>query len=219
MAAGATRRAAVQRLAGWAAAGVAPWAAGGAWAARPGDAAVPDAREAARSAHFPFGPVVPPRPLEAWSVTTHAGQAQPLPALLQGRISALQLMFTGCSSSCPIQGALFAQAQRLATQQGLAAQFVSLSIDALGDTPQALAAWLQRLQAAPGWLAALPRVADVEAIVQRIGSGGERRPAGPDPHVQQVFVFDRRAQLVLRTPAMPEPARIVEALQAVQRRG
>jgi protein SCO1/2 len=178
-----------------------------------------DEREAARSSHFPFGPVVPPRALERWAVTTHRGVATDLPALLRGRFTAVQLMFTGCSATCPIQGALFAEAQRLVGGAAFAPQFLSVSIDALGDTPARLATWLQGFGAGPQWLAALPRVADVDAIVERLGSGGEKRPPGPDPHTGQVYLFDRKAELVLRTPSMPTPAQIADALRQVAARG
>lgn len=168
-----------------------------------------------RSSHFPFGPVVPPLTLQAWPVTTHLGASADLAALLSGKTSALQLMFAGCSATCPIQGALFASAQRALKGTPGQLQFVSLSIDALGDTPAALAAWLQRFGAAPGWWAAVPSPREVDAIVQRLSSGGQPRPPGPDPHPGQVYVFDRRARLVYRTPSMPTPAQIVAALREV----
>lgn len=181
--------------------------------------AAPDPREVARSSHFPFGPVVPTRPLAAWPVTTHAGLSTDLPSLLRGKVTAVQFMFTGCSATCPIQGALFAQAQRELKGSVAGAQFLSISIDALGDTPSALAAWLKKFSAAPGWLAALPRVQDVDAIVDRLGSGGEKKPQGPDPHTGQVYVVDRRGELVFRTASMPPPAQIVDALRQVHARG
>lgn len=178
-----------------------------------------DPREAARSSHFPFGPVVPTRSLERWAVITHRGTTTDLPALLRGRFSAVQLMFTTCSATCPIQGALFAEAQRLVGGAAFAPQFLSVSIDALGDTPEKLAAWLKGFGAGPQWGAALPRVADVDAIVDRLGSGGEKRPPGPDPHTGQVYLFDRKAELVMRTPSMPTPAQIADALRQVAARG
>ncbi len=178
-----------------------------------------DSREAARSSHFPFGPVVPPRPLPAWPLKTHLDAATDLAQLLRGKVSAVQLMFTGCSATCPIQGALFAQAQRELGRSIGGAQFVSLSIDALSDTPAALQAWLRKFGAAPGWLAAVPRVADVDPMIDRLGSGGENRPRGSDPHTGQVYVVDRRGALVYRTPSLPTPAQIVEALRLVDGRG
>lgn len=182
-------------------------------------AGAPNARDVARSNHFPFGPVVPTRPLAPWPVTTHQGTTTDLPSLLRGKVTALQLMFTGCSATCPIQGALFAQAQRDLKGSVAAAQFLSVSIDALGDTPAALASWLKKFSAAPGWIAAVPRVQDVDALVERLGSGGEKKPQGPDPHTGQVYVIDRRGELVFRTASMPPPAQIVDALRQVDARG
>ncbi len=165
--------------------------------------------------HFPFGPVRPERSLSSWLVTTHRGQTTDLPALLRGRVTALQLMFTGCNATCPIQGALFTQAQRVLGTGLPVAQFVSLSIDPLGDTPARLQAWLQRMEARDGWIAVLPRITDVDAVVERLGSGGEPRPVGPDPHNGQVYLLDRQARLVHRTPSMPRVDQIVEALRVV----
>ena len=190
-----------------------------AWAGSARAADAPQARAAARSSHFPFGPVVPVRRVDAWPLVTQAGRGTDLQSLLRGKVSAVQLMFTGCSATCPIQGALFAQAQALMKVPPGGVQWLSISIDPLGDTPAALQAWLRQFGAGPAWQAALPRVVDVEAIIERLGSGGEKRPTGPDPHTGQVFLFDRRAELVLRTPSMPTAAQIVEAVRAVDARG
>jgi protein SCO1/2 len=66
----------------------------------------------ARSEHFPFAPVVPARPVPALPVVAATMQQTDLATLLLGHVSALQLMFIRCSATCPIQGALFAPAQR-----------------------------------------------------------------------------------------------------------
>lgn len=176
-------------------------------------------RDAALSSHFPFGPAVPPRSIPAWPVLTHLSVQTDLAALLRGRTTALQLMFTGCSATCPIQGALFAQAQHELLAQGVAAQLVSLSIDPLGDTPAALDGWLRQFSAAPGWLAAVPRLGDVDRIVDVLGSGGEPRPKGSsDPHTGQVYIVDRRGELVYRTPSMPPVRQIIAILRLVAER-
>jgi protein SCO1/2 len=177
-------------------------------------------RDEAVSAHFPFGIVAPPRPLPAGPVQTHLGQSTELRALLEGRATALQLMFTGCSATCPIQGALFAQTQTLLARHAATAvpmQLLSLSIDPLSDSPQALAGWLRRSGAGTGtpWIAAAPRVADVDRLVTLLGSGGEPKPRGSDPHTGQVYIVDRKGQLVWRTPSLPPPAEIIKALASV----
>lgn len=188
---------------------------------------------AAKSSHFPFGEVSPPRHTRPWPISTHLGKRTNLAHVLRGKTTALQFMFTGCTASCPIQGALFAQAQTLtlsqtqaASGQGLAAaqtevqnlQWLSLSIDALADSPARLQAWLQKFSARAGWLAAVPAVADVDAIQAAWGEGGQRVLSQRDPHSGQVFVFNRAAQLVYRTAAIPPAAEIVKAMHEVARR-
>jgi protein SCO1 len=169
--------------------------------------------------HFPFGPVVPARPVKGWPVKTHRNEATDLASLLRGRVSALQFMFTGCSATCPIQGALFAQAQRELKLGSTAAQFVSISIDPLSDSPAALDAWLRKFGARPGWLAAAPRVEDVSAIVELLGTGGEPRQLGADAHTAQVYIVDRRGDLVYRLSSMPPAAEIASEMRIVAERG
>jgi protein SCO1 len=174
------------------------------------------ALDAARSSHFPFGPVVPARVIPAWQVVTSRGDSTNLAALLQGKVTALQLMFAGCSATCPIQGALFEQAQRVLGQSS-DAQLISLTIAPLADTPAVLTGWLRNFDAGPDWLGVRPRVEDLEQIFTLLAGGGEKRPAGPDPHTGQVYITDRRAELVYRTPSMPPAQQIVAALRAVQK--
>lgn len=192
---------------------------------------------AAKSSHFPFGEVNPVRRTQPWPITTHAGQSTDLARLLRGKTTALQFMFTGCTASCPIQGALFAQAQILARSgpnratrtlpdaqpdaHATAArqlQWLSLSIDALADSPARLQAWLQKFSAQPGWLAAVPAVADVDRIQAAWGEGGQGALSTRDPHSGQVFVFNRAAELVYRTAAIPPASDILRAMLEVAKR-
>jgi len=185
--------------------------------------------------HFPFGPLGVPRRVAAIKVMDSSGRPAELAGLLRGKTTALQLMFAGCRSSCPIQGAVFAQAQRLALQigmqtglqtglqkglqTGLPVQFLSLSVDALGDTPQRLQAWLRQFNAQPGWLAAVPAgVAEVDAITALLGAGGQGMLGASDAHSGQVHLINRHGDLVERTPMTPPAADVVSALQRVRQR-
>lgn len=187
--------------------------------AKPADAAGKRAqreeREAAErvSQHFPFGPVVPARPLPAWRLVTHQGRPIDLARWCQGQLTAIQLVYTRCSAICPIQGALFAQAQKEAAAKGLSAvQFLSLSIDPLSDTPQALASWLRKFDPAAGWLAAAPSVADVVAVRDLLSKGGEAQGDSIDAHPGQVYFVDRKGALVYRSPSLPTSSQIVSIL-------
>lgn len=185
-------------------------------------AAAPPVAPPTRQQHLPFGPVVPPRAIPSFPIATHTGATGSLSTLLKGKTSAVQLMFTGCSATCPIQGALFAQAQGLLASRVRGAdmagmQFVSLTIDPLGDPPAALDRWLKRFGAAGNWWAGAPRVNDVERLIDALGRDGEPRPGGTDPHTGQVFIVDRRGELAFRTAGMPLAESILDALQTVAR--
>jgi protein SCO1 len=160
----------------------------------------------AAPAHDPFGPLRPPLPAPRLALTGDDGKRFELTERLRGRITALQLMFTTCSATCPIQGALFAAvAPLLAGQREM--QLLSLSIDPLGDSPPALRAWLARFGTHEQWRAAVPRVEDADRLLDFVRG----RAAGADRHTAQVYLFDRQAHLAYRTAEMP-PARFVADL-------
>ena len=164
------------------------------------------------------GRVPPPQPLPDLGLRLHDGRRAGLAALLRGRVTALQLMFTGCSSVCPLQGAVFAAVQeRLAAGDGRTApgplQLLSVSIDALGDDARALAAWRQRHGAGPGWLAGVPAVADVDRLVDVLRG----RISTADRHTAQVFVIDRLGRLAYRCAELAPAPDVVQALLGVSR--
>lgn len=153
--------------------------------------------------HDPFGPLRPPLPAPKLALTGDDGKRFELTDRLRGRVTALQLMFTSCSATCPIQGALFAAvAPLINTQREM--QLLSLSIDPLGDSPQAVRAWLARFGTHANWQAAVPRVEDADRLLDFVRG----RAAGADRHTAQVYLFDRQARLAYRTADMP-PARFV----------
>ena len=86
--------------------------------------------------------MLPRVPAPNQPLTDTLGRSIDLSTLLRGKVTAVQLMFAGCSSTCPIQGAVFAAvAQQVKAPD---AQLLSLTIDPLGDSPQALRSWLGR---------------------------------------------------------------------------
>ena len=90
--------------------------------------------QTAAPSHEPFGPLRPPLPAPRLLLTADDGKRVELTERLRGRVTALQLMFTGCSATCPIQGALFAEVQRLLKGTAAHLRLLSISIDPLGDT-------------------------------------------------------------------------------------
>ncbi len=167
------------------------------------------------SAHSAAGPVDPAQAPPQLKLTLDDGTASSLQALLKDRVTALQLMFTSCQATCPIQGALFAEAAKQLGARAKPAQLLSVSIDPERDTPAALRAWLKRFGASPRWRAAKPDKPELEAFQSFLKS---RNPA-PDPHTAQVYYFDRKARLVLRSVDFAPAADVVRILEQLVSRG
>jgi protein SCO1 len=161
-----------------------------------------------------MGPLQPPTAAPNIQLTDHLGRARALRDMLTGHVTVVQTMFTGCSSVCPIQGAVFA-----ATQQRLAkrptrqpVQLLSLSIDPLGDSPAALKAWLARLQAQPGWQAAVPTMAEVPTLQRGLDGNTPASSASVDAHSDRLYFFDAQARLRWRSGSLPAADEVMRVI-------
>jgi protein SCO1/2 len=172
----------------------------------PASAEAEAARAAAARAHYPFGPVEPRLAPPSLSLLGADGKELDLPVWLKGRPTAVQLVFTRCTTTCPIQGALFAA---LAPKLERGARILSVSIDPEHDTPAELSAWMARFGSHPAWYAAAPRdLAGVDVMFDFLRG----RAQGLDRHSVQVYLFDTQGQLAYRTADMPSPAEVVSVL-------
>lgn len=164
----------------------------------------------------PFGPVKPPQVTPPLDLLLLDSRTTNLASVLRGKVTAMQLMFTSCSATCPIQGAIFAEAQRRLSDAPSHFQLLSLSIDPLGDDPKALRAWLQRFGADPArWSAALTTTKDVDRLLDFVRG----RARGVDRHTPQVYVFDREARLYYRSADLPPAASVVELMRSIAAQG
>lgn len=156
------------------------------------------------------GRIEPPQPVPDLSLLRDDGGRTTLARQLGGRITAVHFMFTACTSVCPILGATFGQVQeRLQANRSARLQLLSLSVDALGETPSTLQAWRRRMGAVERWRAAVPRPADADRMT--------RWAAGPVPfsfdvHSSQVLLFDGAARLVFRSAELPQAEQIVRLM-------
>jgi protein SCO1/2 len=164
------------------------------------------------------GRIEPPQAPPAVALLRDDGTRTTLARQLDGRVTALHFMFTGCVSTCPIQGAVFARVQESLAPRRLArVQLLSVSVDALGDDPGTLSRWRERHSAGPAWRAAVPTRTDVDRLTRWAGGV---QPFAADTHATQVLLFDDRARLVFRTTDLPDPAdvaRLLVQLEALTR--
>lgn len=180
---------------------------------------VPTAAGAQATGHAGMGPVEPRVLVPDVPLTLHSGRQSRLAELLRGKHTALQLMFTGCSSTCPIQGAIFASLQgRLAKTPLASAQLLSISIDPLADDAKALAAWRQRFNADALWLAASPGIQDNDRLPDFLSSRPKPGVAA-DRHVAQVYLIDKRGRLAYRLAELASASAIAKAMSELARLG
>lgn len=158
------------------------------------------------------GRVVPPVQIPDIKVRCVAGDSASLRSLLLGKVTALHLMFTGCSTICPIQGAIFQHLQTLLLPQAQSdLQLLSLSIDPDGDSPAAMRAWLKKFGAGSAWIAAAPSAENLDQVFALFGQGRN----AVETHSTQVNIIDREARLVWRSPPLPSPDAIAAVLRKV----
>ncbi len=156
------------------------------------------------------GRIKPPVMVPDIPVVRQDGTPASLDKLVLGRATAVQLMFTHCSTTCPIQAAIFQRVQKLVPDmEARGIQLLSLSVDPAMDTPQALSAWLQRFNAGPHWIAAAPGLKDGPLVQSFFG----RASGGFADHTTQVNLVDRRGRLVWRTIELPTAGEIATVLQ------
>ena len=157
------------------------------------------------------GQIKPPAPVPDVNLIRPDGSATTLLRLVQDHGTAVQLMFTSCTTTCPIQAAIFGRVQtKIPDMAERRLQLLSLSIDPKSDTPQAMSDWLRRFRAGPTWIAAAPAMADAPRLQGFFGRG-----SNTVDHSNQVSVLDRQGRLVWRTYELPTAEEIVGILQKI----
>lgn len=131
--------------------------------------------------------------------------------LVQGRLAAINFIYTTCSSVCPLLGARFVQTQKLLGADAAQVAFISISIDPVDDTPQRLAAWSARFGPAPNWTLVTGAKPDIDALVKSLGT----TTADRDTHAPLIVVVDdRRDGTRERLDGLIEPTRLADLLRA-----
>jgi len=157
------------------------------------------------------GRISPAVPIPEIPVQLSNGRHTDLAALVRGRSTALHLMFSGCTTTCPIQGYVFRQVQDLlhdASSRGI--QLISMSVNPLEDTPEALRNWLARFKAKPGWMAARPAPESLDTIWRLFGAS--RGSTVLADHATEVSIINARGNLIWRTYELPSPESLAEML-------
>lgn len=169
----------------------------------------------AEEAHLPFGRIDPPRPMPDIRLVTAEGSATTLAELLEGRWTLVQLMFAGCSTTCPMQGAIFAATEAGLADSGTEAALLSLTIDPVSDDAAAMRTWLAAQGAGKRWSGATPAIGDLALLLDVLHGRGE----GVDVHDARVYLVDPQGRLVYATEDLPDAGAVVSLVREAQAAG
>jgi len=166
--------------------------------------------------HGSMGPVRPPVCLTEALVVDQTGRTRLLGELLREGVTAVQTIYTGCSSVCPLQGALFGAVQdwMLQARTRYPIRLLSIGIDPFADAPSALREWIARFNARPVWAAVTPAPDDVDRIRAEL-AGRPSLPRNIADHSTQVYCFDQNAMLRWRSADLPRIKEVCEVLGAL----
>lgn len=142
-------------------------------------------------------------------------------ASLRGHPVLVNFVFTGCSSTCPLQVHELAELHRaLPSDVRIAVRFLSITVDPDHDTPQSLAAFARRMGAdLPGWRFATGAPPQIDALTARMQAFDPRRgEARPQDHRTSLYLFDAGGALVQRFAGVPvDRTRLADELSRLAR--
>ncbi|HYY41720.1 MAG TPA: SCO family protein [Pyrinomonadaceae bacterium] len=131
--------------------------------------------------------------------------------LVQGKVVAVNFIFTTCTTICPPLGATFARVQKeLGERAGRDVRLISISVDPVTDTPERLKAWGAKFHAGPGWTFVTGAKPQIDELLRALGGAVARR----EDHSPVVLIGnDARGQWT-RTYGLAKPSQLVQIINA-----
>src|SRR5947209_13163066 len=126
--------------------------------------------------------------------------------LLKGKSVAINLIYTHCSASCPLETAKLTQVQRLLGDRvGKDIFFYSISIDPKNDTPEAMKAYMQKYHVGPGWLFLTGKEEDIKLVAKKLGLASLTDLSNRDGHMPNLMIGDEPNGRRMRQSAVDSP--------------
>ena len=126
--------------------------------------------------------------------------------LLKGKSVAINLIYTRCSASCPLETAKMTQVQRiLGDRVGKDIFFYSISIDPKNDTPEVLKAYMQKYHIGPGWLFLTGKEENIKLISKKLGLSSLTDLSNRDGHMPSLMIGNEPSGRWMRNSAVDNP--------------
>jgi len=123
--------------------------------------------------------------------------------LLKGKAVAVDLIYTRCTASCPLETAKLAQVQRLLGDRvGKDVFFYSISIDPRHDTPEVLKAYAEKFHAGPGWLFLTGDEDDIKLVGRKLGLSSLTDAVNRDGHQPSLMIGNEATGEWMRNSAL-----------------
>jgi protein SCO1/2 len=158
-------------------------------------AAKPAAADGGASSHFP----------NVELITQDGKKVHFYDDLIKGKIVAIDLIYTTCHYSCPLETARLAQVQKkLGDRVGKDIFFYSISIDPEHDTPEVLRAYMEQYHVGPGWTFLTGKKEDIIFLGRRLGL--YTTPAvNADGHIAHLLIGNDAIGQWVRSSALDNP--------------
>ncbi|HEU5413089.1 MAG TPA: SCO family protein [Candidatus Angelobacter sp.] len=125
--------------------------------------------------------------------------------VLKGKIVAINLIYTHCQYSCPLETARLVQVQKmLGDRVGKDIFFYSISIDPKRDTPKVLKAYAEQYHVGPGWTFLTGKKEDIDLISKKLGLYSNPN-SSKDGHYAQLLIGNEPMGQWMRNAATDNP--------------
>jgi protein SCO1 len=126
--------------------------------------------------------------------------------LLKGKKVAVNLMYTKCTSTCPLETAKLTQVKKiLGDRVGKDIFFISISIDPDHDTPQVLKAYSEKFHTGDGWTFVTGDESDIKLIAKKLGLSSITDAKNRDGHQPALMIGDVDGGNWMRNSAVDNP--------------
>jgi protein SCO1 len=126
--------------------------------------------------------------------------------LIKGKIVVIDLIYTHCVDSCPLETARLVQVQKLlADAMGKEIFFYSITIDPKRDTPEVLKDYSEKYHVGPGWTFLTGKKADIDMLSKKLGLYQEPDPNDRDGHSPAVLIGNEPGGQWMRNAATDNP--------------
>src|ERR1043166_9318792 len=125
--------------------------------------------------------------------------------VIKGKSVVIDLIYTSCVDSCPLETARLAQVQKmLGDRVGKDIFFYSISIDPKRDTPEAMKEYADTYHAGPGWLFLTGKKEDITQINKKLGFQ-DPIPGDRDGHSAHLLLGNEATGQWLHCRALDNP--------------